>query len=79
MNDSVLQILYMICIVLYLCLYVPGTFMQTRYNKLLVILSSIPIIFAFIISILLHSIFNIIMLIIISFCIIFVLREMKSY
>lgn len=79
MNDGVLQILYMICIILYLCLYVPGTFIQSKYNKLLVILSIIPIIFAFIISIMLHSIFNISMLIIISLCIIFVLREMKSY
>lgn len=78
MNDIILNILYIICLAIYLSLYIPGTFKQSKNSKLLVSLSIIPVICAFVLAIILHNIFNIILLVIILGCIFVVLLKSNS-
>ena len=78
MNEITLNILYIVFLAIYLSLYIPGTFKQSRYSKLLVSLSIIPVICAFVLAIMLHNIFNIILLIVIFVCIFIVLLKSNS-
>lgn len=79
MNSVILIALYLTCIVSYCILYIIGVFTTVKNNKLYIILSFVPVIGAFILTIIMHHYFNIAILIIIFVSTIISLLNARSY